>query len=255
VLATVAEHVFTQPGSKAALTAPKSNFRFTPESGLNSDIAPCPKSAAGSTGRRNTGQYCLRSHQVDERPENQPAKISHHSVASADSPLLANWIKFTIGTGPALHDPRPRSDLRHRRHTPIAHHGHSRQAHCASLSLAERLCRTADRIDPARVFGARHCFGRGTYAPHSEILRSLLQWHQNASVSKQRCAGFSACSAIRHRKFARYLGRTSSSTPSDLYSRYTLGSLKAIADLYAKAKLEPKLLFDSRASQPGLCSG
>jgi hypothetical protein len=34
-----------------------------------------------------------------------------------------------------------------------------------------------------------------------------------------------------------------------------LGSLEAIADLYAKAKLEPKPLFDSRASQPGLCSG
>src|SRR5258707_15266558 len=34
-------HVFTQPGSKAALTAPKSNFCFTPESGLNADIAPC----------------------------------------------------------------------------------------------------------------------------------------------------------------------------------------------------------------------
>jgi hypothetical protein len=29
-------------GSKAALTAPKSNFRFTPESGLNSDIAGGP---------------------------------------------------------------------------------------------------------------------------------------------------------------------------------------------------------------------
>jgi hypothetical protein len=29
-------------GSKAALTAPKSNFRFAPESGLKSDIAPCP---------------------------------------------------------------------------------------------------------------------------------------------------------------------------------------------------------------------
>src|SRR5437773_401043 len=37
--------VFTQPGSKAALTAPKTDFRFTPESGLNSDIAPSPKSA------------------------------------------------------------------------------------------------------------------------------------------------------------------------------------------------------------------
>ena len=50
---------------------------------------------------------------------------------------------------------------------------------------AERLCRTADRIDPARVFGSRHCLGRGTSAPNSEILRSLLQWRQNTSVSKQ----------------------------------------------------------------------
>src|SRR5258706_12864075 len=32
-------------GSKAALTVPKSDFSFTPESGLNSDITPCPKSA------------------------------------------------------------------------------------------------------------------------------------------------------------------------------------------------------------------
>src|SRR5882724_2311096 len=36
------KNVFTQPGSKAALTAPKSNFRITPESGLKSDIARCP---------------------------------------------------------------------------------------------------------------------------------------------------------------------------------------------------------------------
>src|SRR6266446_2537677 len=35
-------HVFTQPGSKAALTAPKTDFRYTPESGLKTDIAPCP---------------------------------------------------------------------------------------------------------------------------------------------------------------------------------------------------------------------
>jgi hypothetical protein len=37
-------------GSKADLTPPKSNFRFTPESGLNSDIAPRPKGA--DTGSR-----------------------------------------------------------------------------------------------------------------------------------------------------------------------------------------------------------
>src|SRR5260221_3476992 len=37
-------------------------------------------------------QCCSRSHKVDACPENQPAKIGHHSVASADSSLLANWI-------------------------------------------------------------------------------------------------------------------------------------------------------------------
>ncbi len=31
----------------------------------------------------------------------------------------------------------------------VARHGHSRQAHCTSLTLAEWFCRTADRIDPA----------------------------------------------------------------------------------------------------------
>jgi hypothetical protein len=37
--------VFTQPGSTTDLTALKADFRFTPESRLRADIAPCPKSA------------------------------------------------------------------------------------------------------------------------------------------------------------------------------------------------------------------
>src|ERR1700675_3828326 len=39
-------------GSKAALTPPKSDFRFAPGSGLNSDIARCPK---GATSRHPEG--------------------------------------------------------------------------------------------------------------------------------------------------------------------------------------------------------
>ena len=87
--------------------------------------------------------------------------------------------------------------------------------------LAERLCRTADRIDPARVFGPHHCLGRGTSALGSEIVRSLLQRRQNASVSKQGCAGFSAGSAIRFHKFARHLGWTSPPLRAGLIFRYT----------------------------------
>jgi hypothetical protein len=39
----------------------------------------------------------------------------------------------------------------------------------------EWLCRTADRIDPARVFGPHHCLRRGSSAPNSEKLCGLLQ--------------------------------------------------------------------------------
>ena len=53
----------------------------------------------------------------------------------------------------------------------------------------DRRCRTADRIDPARVFGLRHRFGRGASASDSEILRPLLQRRQNASVFEQGRAG------------------------------------------------------------------
>jgi hypothetical protein len=100
-------------------------------------------------------------------------------------------------------------------------HGHSRQAHCTSLTLAERLCRTADRIDPARVFGSRHCFGRGTYPPHSEILRSLLQPRQNAPIIEQRCTGLSPNSANRKHQITRHPGRTSPPLRPCLSFRYT----------------------------------
>ena len=69
--------------------------------------------------------------------------------------------------------------------------------------------------------GPHHCLGRGASTPNSEILRSLLQWRQNASLSKQRCAGFSAGSAIRFHKFVRHLGWTSPSLRADLIFRYT----------------------------------
>src|SRR3979409_1682243 len=81
---------------------------------------------------------------------------------------------LSLGRGSRLHDPRSRSDLRHRRHTSTACHGHPGQAYCTGLTLAEWLCRTADRIDPARVFGPHRCAGRSTFAPDSKILRSLL---------------------------------------------------------------------------------
>jgi hypothetical protein len=65
-------------------------------------------------------------------------------------------------------------NLWQRCHAPIARHGHSGQTYRTSCALAERRCRTADRIDLARMFRPHHCARRGTSAPDSERLRSLL---------------------------------------------------------------------------------
>ena len=88
-------------------------------------------------------------------------------------------------------------------------------------TIQEWLCRAADRIDPARVFGPHHCLGQGTSASASEKLCGLLQRRENASVIEQGCACLSLGSAIRRPKFARHTGRTSSSIRSDLDFRYT----------------------------------
>src|SRR6266404_4441749 len=47
------KNVFTQPGSSTDLTAPKFDFRFTPESGLKSDIGPRPVRATSGLMHRS----------------------------------------------------------------------------------------------------------------------------------------------------------------------------------------------------------
>src|SRR6266852_1775374 len=59
------------------------------------------------------------------------------------------------------------------------------------------FCRTADWIDPARVFGPHHCLGRGTSAPDSNFLCRLPQHRHDASFAAQGCADFSSDSTDR----------------------------------------------------------
>jgi hypothetical protein len=67
----------------------------------------------------------------------------------------AEWVArqiteaFPWDGGSGLYDPGSRSDLRYSRHTPIERHGDPGQAYRTGLTLAEWLCGTADRIDPA----------------------------------------------------------------------------------------------------------
>src|SRR5713101_2044418 len=130
---------------------------------------------------------------------------------------------FSLGWSSALHGPGSRSNLRYRRHTPIARLRHPGQTDCTSLTLAERFCRTADRIHPARVFGPHHCLWRGTSAPDSEILCRLLQLRQNASFIEQGCADVSSDSTDRNHSFTPNPRRASPSLRPDLSFRYTQG--------------------------------
>src|SRR5664280_481134 len=54
-------------------------------------------------------------------------------------------------------------------------HGHPGQTYGPRLALAEWLCRTADRIDAARVCGSFRRLGRGAFAPDPASLCWLLQ--------------------------------------------------------------------------------
>jgi uncharacterized lipoprotein len=99
-----------------------------------------------------------------------------------------------------------------------------------SLSLAEWLCRTVDRIDPARVLGPRYCFGRGTSASDSAILCRLLQLRQNASVFAQGYADFSSDSSDRNHSFTPDPRRASPSLRPTLSFRYTQAVRLRISD-------------------------
>src|SRR5450759_2152887 len=98
------------------------------------------------------------------------------------------------------------------------------QTNCTSLTLAEWLCRTLDRIDPPRVLGPRYCLGRGTSAPDSNFLCRLLQLRQNASVVAQGCSDFSSDSTDRNHSFTPDPRRASPSLRPGLSFRYTQSS-------------------------------
>src|ERR1700738_4721539 len=71
--------------------------------------------------------------------------------------------------------------------------------HFTSLALAEWLCQTADRIDPARVRRSYDCLGRGASPPDSEILT-----HRSF---EQGCAGLSLGTACRCHSLTCHPGR------------------------------------------------
>ena len=92
-----------------------------------------------------------------------------------------------------------------------------------SIAVAERFCRTVDRINPARVCGSYRRPGRGAFALDLASLCPLLQQHQNAPVTGQRCAGLSSHSTDREHHVTSDPRWASSPLRSDLGFRYTQG--------------------------------
>ena len=76
-------------------------------------------------------------------------------------------------------------------------HGHQGSPYGTTLALAKRLCRTADRINPTRMFGSSDHYRGGTSAPRASRLRRLLQSYPHSPVFKQRYAIGAANSAGR----------------------------------------------------------
>jgi hypothetical protein len=68
---------------------------------------------------------------------------------------------------------------------PITSHGYPRQAHRSCLALAKRLRRETDWIDPARVHRSCGRLRRGAFAPDPAVIRALLQYVEDASITGQ----------------------------------------------------------------------
>ncbi len=124
-----------------------------------------------------------------------------------------------MGSGAAIPHSRPGSDLRRHRHRRLRAMGIRDKL---SFTLAEWLCRTADRVDPTRVCGPHYCLWRGTPAPDSAIVCLLLQRYQNSPVIGQGCADLSPGSADRcHQFHAPSLADSITTTPEFRFSVQT----------------------------------
>jgi len=100
---------------------------------------------------------------------------------------------------------------------------------CAVRCLAERLRRTADRIDPARVSRSFRRLGRNTSAPDLANPCPLLQRDQNPLVAGQRCAGLSSHSTYWNHQLTRDPWQTASLLllPDFRFSAHTGGDRRA----------------------------
>ena len=180
------------------------------------------------------------------RPQ-RPCLDQRHNKSDGRMGCTPNNGGISLERGSALHDPGPGSHLWCRRHTPTARHGHPGQAYRTGLTLAEWLCRTVDRIDPARVSRSCHHPGRSAFASDSAILRKLLQQHENPSLLEQGCSYLASYSANRNHLVTSDPRRASPSLRPGLGFRYTQGPSPANSTM--RTPFSGPMICQSRAGR------
>ena len=94
--------------------------------------------------------------------------------------------------------------------------GHSRSSHITEITLAESLCRAADRNAPPGVSGSCIDLWRAAFAATAEFVLLLLQRHAHASVIEQRRPPAPPCAAIWSYRRCSNPVRPTSPLPADM---------------------------------------
>jgi Integrase core domain len=121
----------------------------------------------------------------------RPRLDQRHSKSDGRMGCTSNNGSIPLERGSALYDPKPRSDLRQRRHTPTACHGHPGQAYRTGLTLAElfaeRLIGSIRRecLDHIIVFSEAHLRRiLKSYADYYNSVRTHRSLHKDAPISR-----------------------------------------------------------------------
>jgi hypothetical protein len=90
--------------------------------------------------------------------------------------------RLWLGASSALSDPRSGCLLRQYIHSPRSLAWHSRSPHICTLTIAERACGAADRLDPAGMPGPYRGDRRAAPSPHPCVLHGVLQCGAHAPI-------------------------------------------------------------------------
>src|ERR1700704_2932104 len=92
-----------------------------------------------------------------------------------------------VATGAAIYYSRPGLRLWRCLSAPSPSDGHTRSADRATITLAERMCGEAYRIDPAGLPRPCRCVWRAAPSPFAQVISKILQRSSHTLVIAQGC--------------------------------------------------------------------